>query len=155
MQENNVIYEIAQKIQDKEVLENDIKEAFDLVKNLFKTKYLDKIQLELKNNINYIKNNPPKEIILLNAIKPFTLENNHKNIDNVIDLVTNISALNYILPNKNTENIIKVNNIEYDPSVKEDGVYDIDENCLFSTNNTFSIPSNLIILIFILFIISK
>ena len=155
MQENNVIYEIAQKIQDKEVLENDIKEAFDLFKNLFKTKYLDKIQLELKNNINYIKNNPPKEIILLNAIKPFTLENNHKNIDNVIDLVTNISALNYILPNKNTENIIKVNNIEYDPSVKEDGVYDIDENCLFSTNNTFSIPSNLIILIFILFIISK
>ena len=73
MQENNVIYEIAQKIQDKEVLENDIKEAFDLVKNLFKTKYLDKIQSELKNNINYIKNNPPKEIILLNAIKPFTL----------------------------------------------------------------------------------
>ncbi len=155
MQENNVIYEIAQKIQDKEVLENDIKEAFDLVKNLFKTKYLDKIQSELKNNINYIKNNPPKEIILLNAIKPFTLENNHKNIDNIIDLVTNISALNYILPNKNTENIIKVNNIEYDPSVKEDGVYDIDENCLFSTNNAFNIPSNLIILIFILFIISK
>ena len=155
MQENNVIYEIAQKIQDKEVLENDIKEAFNLVKNLFKTKYIDKIQLELKNNINYIKNNPPKEIILLNAIKPFTLENNHKNIDNIIDLVTNISALNYILPNKNTENIIKVNNIEYDPSVKEDGVYDIDENCLLSTNNAFNIPSNLIILIFILFIISK
>ncbi len=155
MQENNVIYEIAQKIQDKEVLENDIKEAFNLVKNLFKTKYIDKIQLELKNNINYVKNNPPKEIILLNAIKPFTLENNHKNIDNVIDLVTNISALNYILPNKNTENIIKVNNIEYDPSVKEDGVYDIDENCLFSINNTLNIPNNLIILIFILFIISK
>ena len=155
MQENNVIYEIAQKIQDKEVLENDIKEAFNLVKNLFKTKYLDKIQLELKNNINYVKNNPPKEIILLNAIKPFTLENNHKNIDNVIDLVTNISALNYILPNKNTENIIKVNNVEYDPSVKEDGVYDIDENCLFSINNIFSIPNNLIILIFILFVISK
>ena len=83
------------------------------------------------------------------------MENNHKNIDNVIDLVTNISALNYILPNKNTENIIKVNNIEYDPSVKEDGVYDIDENCLLSTNNAFNIPSNLIILIFILFIISK
>ena len=54
MQENNIIYEIAQKMQDKQVIESDIKEAFGLVTNLFKTKYIDKINLELKNNIDNI-----------------------------------------------------------------------------------------------------
>lgn len=154
MQENNIIYEIAQKFQDKEVIENDMKEAFSLVTNLFKTKYIDKINLELKNNIDNIKNNPPKEIVLLNAIKPFMLEENHKNIDNAINLVTNISALNYMIPktfdtNIENNNVIKVNSLNADPSVKEDGVYDIDENCMFSINNSFN-SNNLLLIVFIL-----
>lgn len=148
MQENNVIYEIAEKIQDKQNLENDMKEAFSLVSNLFKTKYIDKIQLELKNNIDNIKTNPTREIVLLNAIKPFIMENNHKNIDNVIDLVTSLSALSSMLPKKYNQNIVTVNNI--DPSVKEDGVYDIDENCLFSINKSINIPNNLILLIILI-----
>lgn len=153
MQENNIIYEIAQKMQDKQVIESDIKEAFGLVTNLFKTKYIDKINLELKNNIDNIKSNPPKEVVLLNAIKPFILEENHKNIDNAINIVTNISALNYMIPKNVQNNIIKVNTLNSDPSVKEDGVYDIDENCLFSINNNFNMSNNLIILVFMLLLL--
>ncbi len=153
MQENNIIYEIAQKMQDKQVIESDIKEAFGLVTNLFKTKYIDKINLELKNNIDNIKSNPPKEVVLLNAIKPFILEENHKNIDNAINIVTNISALNYIIPKNVQNNVIKVNTLNSDPSVKEDGVYDIDENCLFSINNNFNMSNNLIILVFMLLLL--
>lgn len=153
MQENNIIYEIAQKMQDKQVIESDIKEAFGLVTNLFKTKYIDKINLELKNNIDNIKSNPPKEVVLLNAIKPFILEENHKNIDNAINIVTNISALNYMIPKNVQNNVIKVNTLNSDPSVKEDGVYDIDENCLFSINNNFNMSNNLIILVFMLLLL--
>lgn len=154
MQDNNVIYEIAQKMQDKQIVENDIKEAFNLVSNLFKTKYIDKINEELKNNINNIKNNPPKEIVLLNAIKPFIIEENHKNIDNAINIVTNISALNYMIPkNINNNNVVKVNSISIDPSVKEDGVYDIDENCMFSVNDSLNMPNKFILLIFMLLFI--
>ncbi|MFR4987047.1 MAG: hypothetical protein ACLUCH_06585 [Lachnospirales bacterium] len=153
MQENNIIYEIAQKIQDKQVIESDIKEAFGLVTNLFKTKYIDKINLELKNNIDNIKSNPPKEVVLLNAIKPFILEENHKNIDNAINIVTNISALNYMIPKNVQNNVIKVNTLNSDPSVKEDGVYDIDENCLFSINNNFNMSNNLIVLVFMLLLL--
>lgn len=152
MQENSIIYEIVQKIKDKEVIENDMKEAFSLVTNLFKTKYIDKINLEFKNNVDNFKNNPPKEVILLNAIKPFMLEESHKNIDNIINIVTNVSALNYMMP-KNPEkienNIITVNTLNIDPSVKEDGVYDIDENCMFSINNNFN-SNNLLLLVFVL-----
>lgn len=153
MQENNIIYEIAKKMQDKQVIESDIKEAFGLVTNLFKTKYIDKINLELKNNIDNIKSNPPKEVVLLNAIKPFILEENHKNIDNAINIVTNISALNYMIPKNVQNNVIKVNTLNSDPSVKEDGVYDIDENCLFSINNNFNMSNNLIILVFMLLLL--
>ncbi|MBS5793823.1 MAG: hypothetical protein KIC92_03565 [Clostridiales bacterium] len=153
MQENNIIYEIAQKMQDKQVIESDIKEAFGLVTNLFKTKYIDKINLELKNNIDNIKSNPPKEVVLLNAIKPFILEENHKNIDNAINIVTNISALNYMIPKNVQNNVIKVNTLNSDPSVKEDGVYDIDENCLFSINNNFNMSNNLIVLVFMLLLL--
>lgn len=153
MQENNIIYEIAQKMQDKQVIESDIKEAFGLVTNLFKTKYIDKINLELKNNIDNIKSNPPKEVVLLNAIKPFILEENHKNIDNAINIMTNISALNYMIPKNVQNNVIKVNTLNSDPSVKEDGVYDIDENCLFSINNNFNMSNNLIILVFMLLLL--
>ncbi len=150
MQENNIIYEIAQKIQDKQVIESDMKEAFGLVANLFKTKYIDKINLELKNNIDNLKNNPPKEVILLNAIKPFMLEENHKNIDNAINIVTSLSAINHMMPKKIEDNVIKVNSLELDPSVKEDGVYDIDENCLFSISNNINMSNNLLILVFML-----
>ena len=153
MQENNIIYEIAQNMQDKQVIESDIKEAFGLVTNLFKTKYIDKINLELKNNIDNIKSNPPKEVVLLNAIKPFILEENHKNIDNAINIVTNISALNYMIPKNVQNNVIKVNTLNSDPSVKEDGVYDIDENCLFSINNNFNMSNNLIVLVFMLLLL--
>ncbi|WP_317367606.1 hypothetical protein [uncultured Tyzzerella sp.] len=150
MQENNVIYEIAQKMQDKQVIENDIKEAFGLITNLFKTKYIDKINLELKNNIDNLKKNPSKEIALLNAIKPFILEENHKNIDNAINIVTNVSALSYMIPKNIQNNVVKVNTLDVDPSVKEDGVYDIDENCLFSINNSFNMSNNVVFLVIIL-----
>ncbi len=152
MQQNNVIYEISQQIQDKQIVEKDIKEAFGLVTNLFKTKYIDKLNKELKDATNNIKNNPTKEIVLLNAIKPFMLEQNHKNIDNVINLITNMSALNNIMPKnikqENSQNVIKINSL--DPSIKEDGVYDIDESCLSHTNNSSYTSNSLIFFIFIL-----
>ena len=65
MQENNIIYEIAEKIQDKNIMQNDFKEAMFLVSNMFREKYVDKLQNELVTNVNNIKANPTKEIYLL------------------------------------------------------------------------------------------
>lgn len=152
MQENNVIYEIAEKIQDKQIVQNDFKEAFSLVTNMFKSKYIDKLEDELKVNINNVKNNPTKEITLLNAIKPFMKENKQKNLDDIVDMMTSISAISYMLPKQNDEpNIIKINSItKQDSSVKEDGVYDIDESCMFNTNNKPSFNNNFIYIILFL-----
>ena len=53
-------------------------------------------------------------------------------------MMTNISAVNFMMPKTTPKknNIIKINNINIkDSSVKEDGVYDIDESCLFGVKN--------------------
>lgn len=153
MQENNVIYEISQKIQDKKIVQNDMKEAIDLVANLFKTKYIDKIDCELKTNIKDVQNNPPKEIVLLNALKPFAEKEKHQNIDNIINLATNIAAFKNLIPKqqpKTQQNVVKASNLDVDPSVKEDGVYDIDENCLYYVNNNTNNQSGIMLFIFLL-----
>lgn len=159
MQENNVIYEISQKIQNKKVVQNDMKEAIDLVANLFKTKYIDKIDCELKTNIKDVQNNPTKEIVLLNALKPFTQKEKHQNIDNIINLATNIAAFKNLIPKQQLsiqQNVVKASNLDIDPSVKEDGVYDIDENCLYYVNNNNNSQSGIILIMFLLlFLIPK
>lgn len=160
MQENNIIYEITQKIQDKEIVENDMKEAFLLVTDLFKKKYINKLESEVKNRLDFIKKNPPKEITLLNAIKPFLNENSHENIDNAITILTNFSAINFIKDNlakenNNQLNTISINSLEErDPSVKEDGVYDFSENCFFSINNNHN-KSSIIYIFAILLLFSS
>lgn len=163
MQENNVIYEITRQIQDKDNAKKDIQQAFTLVSDMFKKKYIDKIDEEFKNRLKKIEKAPPKEIVLLNAIKPFLEKSTHKNIDNTINMLRTFSAINSFKDNFNEEKKVEIasNNVFFsnsikntDPSVKEDGVYDIDENCIFGIKNTclksFE-PMLLIILFIILF----
>lgn len=147
MQENNVIYEITKKIQDKDNIQKDMNQAINLVSDMFKRKYIDKIDKELKNKLQEIEKIPPKEIILLNAIKPFLQKSYHKNIDNTIDVFKTFSILNSFKNNFDNKNDVKnieviANNVFFansikntDPSVKDDGVYDIDESCIFGINN--------------------
>lgn len=142
MQDNSVIYEIAKQIQDKNNMKEDISNAISLVSNMFKEKYMDKIMNEFQKTLNHIEENPTKEINLLNAIKPFL--SNCENIENTINMLKNFSAINLLKNNEyqkkqqdlNSDNVVFINNIkEKDSSVKEDGVYDIDENCLFGVEN--------------------
>lgn len=153
MQENN-IYEIAMQMKNEKVMKNDIKEALGLVSNMFKNKYIDKIDMQFKQNVDYVKNNPTREIVLLDAIKPFINIENHKNIDNIINAFTNFSAINNIL--SNNYNTVQINKISKDPSIKEDGVYDIDENCLtYASSSDKNQNLNLGILLFVILFLKK
>lgn len=159
MQENNLIYEITQQMQNKETVQNDIKEAVSLVADLFKKKYINKIEMEIQNEIKNIEKTPPKEVTLLNALKPFFNEDLHNNIDNTINLITKFSAVNSfknIMPKSspiNDKKTITINSLsESDPSVKEDGVYDIDQNCLLSMNSNKNSSSSFLTLILVMFL---
>lgn len=169
MQANNVIYELAKQIKDINNIKNDMNMATQLVFTMFKEKYLDKIKNEFEKKLEHIDKNPTKEITLLRAIKPFFNEENN-NIDNTINIFKNFSAINLIknetnfnsnlnieekIEHKNlskNEDLVFINSLgEKDPSVKEDGVYDIDENCMFGIECKNNMGFNpIIILLFIL-----
>ena len=162
MQENNTIYEITQKMQNKNNLQNDMKEAFELITNLFKEKYFNKLEFEITQHINSIKNNPSNEIKLLNAFKPFLNNNTNKNIENIINTLTNLNAFNTLKTKiYSTKNLKTINystlNIQKDPSIKEDGVYDIDESCLILNQNFFNVENFniLLILFFIILLVTN
>lgn len=168
MQESNVIYEITRQIQDKDNIQNDINQAFNLVTDMFKKKYINKIDEELKLRIDKIDKNPPKEIVLLNAIKLFLDKSNHQDIDNTINVAKNFFAIASLKENlnKNKESLIKdipnnmilassVQSLNIDDSVKDDGVYDIDESCIFGINNKTLFNNNILIILIILMFIMK
>ncbi|MDE6182503.1 MAG: hypothetical protein K2F59_04800, partial [Eubacteriales bacterium] len=108
MQENNVIYEITRQIQDKDNIKKDFQEAFTLVTEMFKKKYIDKIDEEFKNRLEKIEKTPPKEIVLLNAIKPFLEKSAHKNIDNTINMMRTFSAINSLKHNFNENKKVEI-----------------------------------------------
>ena len=62
MSENNTIYEIAQLMSSRTNLQNDFAEAAQLINNLFKKKYIDKINYTIQNQRTNIQKNPSKEI---------------------------------------------------------------------------------------------
>lgn len=160
MQDNNVILEITKQITDKSVIQKDIQDATNLVLDMFRKKYVTKIEDEMKKSVEFFKDNPPKEVSLLNAVKPFLKSNNNKSINNIVNLFTNVYATKNIMPSKTDamQNIISASsfNMEKDPSVKSDGVYDIDENCLFNISslatNCGSGNSLILIIILMLFL---
>jgi len=142
------IYEVTRMLQDKNIIKNDLEQAFSLVKDMFYKKYLDKIQIEIKNKREKLKINRPKEVELLYALKPFISKEKNYIIDNAAEyiIILNIikslqSELNQDILDKN--NIYK-NNIsiyaqskDKDNSEHHDGIYDLDKNCLEQKNNSF------------------
>ncbi len=164
MQENNIIYEISKQIKNKDNIKKDLNNAFLHISNMFKDKYINKIDAEVKNILKDIQNNPSKEINLLNAIKPFLKEDSHVNIDNTINFLQKVYLINNISQNINQNTVQKEDNKQEDlvcisavekaedSSIKEDGVYDIDENCIFGLNNIMQNNTFLLLILFIILI---
>lgn len=146
MQNSNSIYEIAKLMKDKNYIQNDISQAITLVKDFFKNKYITSLENEIVAQATNKKNNPSKEIRLLSVLKEFTPNENHSQIDNLINSFNTLSAIFEIQKKINpislniNENSSKttVNAMATDPSVKADGVYDIDESCKVSTQTSGS-----------------
>jgi len=135
MSENNLIYEITQQLSSKKTVQNDINEAMELVTNYFKNKYIDKIEAVVNENYNKVQKNPTKEIQLLNAIKPFLKETQHEQFNKFISSFTAVTAIQNIRSDIRNHNVVSIQSVSTqekikDPSIKSDGIYDIDESCI-------------------------
>lgn len=162
MSEGNTIYEITQMMSSEQNIRNDFQEAIELIKNMFHEKYIYKLEKELKRRREVIQKNPSKEIKLISALKPFVEETKHTEIDKIINLMINADTLSTIQKSFVKEsNRITAQSAAFeresgekkDPSIKEDGIYDIDENCLMSMQNSTNTRNNMLPLFLILLLL--
>lgn len=138
MSDENPIYEITQQMSSRQNIDKDMQEAVSLITDMFRKKYINKLEQEIRTHQQRVKKEPPKEVVLLNAIKPFTEKNNHSSIDMLINAFEAYSAVLSIknelpqkLEYKSLSKTDKTNPIS-DPSIKRDGIYDVDNDCIAS-----------------------
>jgi len=145
-------------IKNGNSLQSDLTEAAELIKSMFKQKYISKLENELKIQKQIHQKNPTKEIQLIQAVKPFIDQKRHKEIDSITDTLINITTLMDIQKDftknneKQEENKHQVKAMDTvlternDPSIKKDGIYDIDESCLLTKQSSGrNTPSNSLI----------
>jgi len=127
------LYEITQRLQDKNAMQDDLQEASDLIKQMFYKKYLHKIHKEIISHSEKIKNKHSKELGLLHALKPFMSEHERDIIDKIIESITIFKTISFIQQDMKTHeyNIAGFANKQSEHS---DGVYDIDEDCIKNNN---------------------
>jgi hypothetical protein len=135
------ICEVTQMLQDKNIIKNDLEQAFSLVKDMFYKKYLDKIQLEIKNKRENLKINRPKELELLYALKPFIPKEKNYIIDNTAEYLIILNIIRSLQAEINSDVLNKNNKFistqSKDSSEHQDGIYDLDKNCLDKKNSGF------------------
>ena len=151
------LIELNKIINKEDTLQKDMIEATNLIKSMFQKKYIKKLSEELEICKQDHKKRPTKEIQLLQAIKPFINQNYHQQIDSITDTLINFTTLIDIQKNFNnkleTHQKEKTNKKQIkamstvvtkndDVSIKKDGIYDIDENCLFYNQKNIKIQNN-------------
>lgn len=134
MSENNRVYEVAQMMRDQSAMRNDMTEAMALVQNMFRDKYISKLQDAVQLHRVGVQSSPPREVQLMSALKAFVPEQNQKSIDNLIDAITMMNTV------QNIRDELHSNGMQLgspppqypypDNSTHHDGVYDMDHACL-------------------------
>lgn len=158
MSENN-IYEITQMMNNKKTLQSDLSEAMQMVNSMFKRKYIDKLQNVVQTHQLRAKKNPSKEVQLMYALKPFLDKSKHSDIDRFIDTLNSFNAIKgmheeLISHSKKDIKITSIIDEEKDSSIQEDGIYDIDENCIEANKNSSNASPINITSLMLLFIFS-
>ncbi|MBQ6555548.1 MAG: hypothetical protein IJR45_08750 [Firmicutes bacterium] len=123
----NDIVSITQTLNDPNNFKNDISAAYALVMGHFRKKYLEPMNKVYAAERRKCSENPEPKVALLQACRPFV--QNTEMLDKLIDYLTGYNAIGGIMRDY-SNNIVTAQVIEPDDSVHEDGVYDVDKDCI-------------------------
>jgi len=129
MSEKN-IYEIVQSFSDRDNLQSDLDEALKLVSRHFRNKYVGKLDNVLNISRKNFKQNPTREMQLINALKPFLPRERHERLDSITEMLTLFSTFESIRKEVSSTSLAQSEVAEADSAIHEDGIYEVDEECL-------------------------
>lgn len=146
MSDKSTIYEITKLMGSKDTIQNDLNEALSIVKDVFYKKYIQKFRDALNEHRQIAKEQSSKEVDLLMALKPFLGENSKNSIDTIIEVMHTINTAQsidsevkkYSEVNVEASNDNIINAASTSTIVHEDGIYEIDDNCV----EKFTCPDN-------------
>ncbi|NLK20674.1 MAG: hypothetical protein GX308_01025 [Epulopiscium sp.] len=92
MVENINATEITNMITNREYIKNDMMEITNIVRKLLNDKYISRMDELVSRHKENVTNNPPKEVMLMQAIKPFMQKEAQINVDKVIEMMNIINT---------------------------------------------------------------
>ena len=90
------IYEITRLMNDRANIESDMADAFGLVTGLFHDKYVKRLNDAFEKCRENCAKNPSKEVRLIQALKPFTPEENQGSLENAAQVLMLMETLSNI-----------------------------------------------------------
>jgi len=113
----------------------DYSEVKEAVRNAFYEKYAGRIEGAIRSQIESVRENPSKEMALLSALEPFLSEGAALRVSRVREGLTAYETARKLAgPERGRSGQAGVSAAAIDPSVREDGVYDVDGECLLRRN---------------------
>ena len=132
------VCEIMLSLNDKSNLESDIEEAVSLLSGHFRDKYLARLEHAFNKCRKNTELNPTKELQLMRALKPFMPPERREKLDSITEMLTLLSTFENIRDEANEISKPIAEATELDPAIHSDGIYEVDEHCLYEKN--MSIP---------------
>ena len=136
----NKIYEITQMMSDGRVIQGDVNHAAGMIKSMLNEKYVAPIARAISVENTRARQNPGKEARLLEAMKPFVDTRRHGALERAIDALhtmETLRGLNKQMPRpvyqaQAQTQALRRPGVDFvqDASVREDGVYDVDDRCM-------------------------
>ncbi|MDD3570768.1 MAG: hypothetical protein PHY44_06675 [Lachnospiraceae bacterium] len=88
MGEKDRIYELTKQLKNINPIDEDVYNALDLLKSNFQKNYVRKLYLAAEGEESKVKKKPPREVVLLRALKGFSSPSSLPQIDQAIEMIT-------------------------------------------------------------------
>ncbi|MGE4213894.1 MAG: hypothetical protein AB7E42_03840 [Anaerotignaceae bacterium] len=88
MGEKDRIYELTKQLTNTNPIDEDIYNVIDTLKNNFHKNYVRKLYLAAEGEEDKVKKKPPREVVLLRALKGFSSPSALPQIDQAIEMLT-------------------------------------------------------------------
>ena len=90
------LYETLSLINGHNDINAELSTAAKNLKNILTDKYISSIYSALNESNDYVKKHPPKEVVLLKALKCYGSEHDSRQIDSIINTLTVFNAISNI-----------------------------------------------------------